>query len=213
MHEKCSAPNCNHQKQKGVYCFAHDRRNRLGMAMDTPITRKPSGGTQCSVEDCNRRVAARGLCHAHYQRLRKGMEVNVPVPRRGVPVKEKMAFYTAAPDKNGCRLWMGKPNGSGYGQISVGAGAPKMAHRVAYELAGNDLGPLPIHHKCGVKLCVEPSHLVVVEPHENTAEMFGRKALGERIAALENAIRALDPGHPLLDGVLRDSIDTMEMEV
>lgn len=108
-----------------------------------------------------------------------------------------MAFYTAPPDGNGCRMWMGKPNKSGYGTIWLND-VCKMAHRVAYELAGNTLDHRPIHHKCGNKLCVEPSHLVAVDPHENTAEMFERKYYESRIAELEKALAAIDPTNVLI---------------
>lgn len=110
-----------------------------------------------------------------------------------------MAYYTPEPDENGCRTWTGSVDRHGYGLVSRdGASGMHMAHRIAYEMAGNDLGCLPIHHKCANKLCVEPSHLVAVEPHENTAEMFGRIALGKHLAALENALAEFCPDHPLL---------------
>lgn len=127
------------------------------------------------------------------------MAVDVPIPRRGIPIRERMAFYTAPPDERGCRLWLGKPNKSGYGQVGNGSGGAKMAHRVAYELAGNVLDHRPIHHKCGQKLCVEPTHLQPVEPHENVAEMFERSSYKARIAALESALAGMDPNHELLN--------------
>lgn len=107
-----------------------------------------------------------------------------------------MEFYTGPEDSNGCKNWLGGRNGSGYPTISTGkSGSSSIAHRVAYELAGNVLDHRPIHHKCANKLCVNADHLVAVEPHENTAEMFDRNYLLSRIEQLEKALSEVDPSN------------------
>jgi len=56
---------------------------------------------------------------------------------------------------------------------------------------GVSLGHMPVHHVCGNSLCVEPSHLQVVTPAANTAEMLERTHYKARIASLEQALAAV----------------------
>jgi len=74
-----------------------------------------------------------------------------------------------------------------------------MAHRVAYEIATGDKPERhePIHHICGVSICVEPTHLQKISRHENTAEMLERTFYLKRIAALEAEVARLG-GDPAL---------------
>lgn len=62
--------------------------------------------------------------------------------------------YTPEPN-TGCWLWLGAVQSSGYGNTSKG-----LAHRVMYE---QEVGLIPagaqVQHKCGVKICINPTHL------------------------------------------------------
>lgn len=73
--------------------------------------------------------------------------------------------YEVAED--GCWLWTGPLNSSGYGTVTVG-GERKMAHRARYEL---DVGPIPpghaLDHRCRNRRCVNPAHLEPVLQAEN----------------------------------------------
>lgn len=140
------------------------------------------------------------MCGTHYMRWKTGKPVDAPLLRRGVSLAERMAHYTGEPDANGCHPWIGGINKSGYPVVAQGGtGNPcLMAHRVAYELAGNKLDYRPIHHKCSNKMCVNPEHLVAVEPRENTAEMLERNNYLQRIAQLEAALAEFCPNHSLL---------------
>jgi hypothetical protein len=70
----------------------------------------------------------------------------------------------------GCWLWVGAKNGKGYGRILVGR-KNKYAHRVSFELYN---GPIPkekhIDHICRVPACINPAHLRLVTPRENSLE-------------------------------------------
>lgn len=72
-----------------------------------------------------------------------------------------------------CWLWMAHTN-RGYGQFRVGLKQCK-AHRVAYELW---VGPIPdgllIRHKCDTPRCVNPAHLEIGTPKENSNDMVQR---------------------------------------
>lgn len=69
---------------------------------------------------------------------------------------------------SGCWEYTGKLKWGGYGLIRVG-GKDRRAHRVVYEAL---IGPIPpdlvIDHLCFNKRCVNPMHMEVVTPGENT---------------------------------------------
>lgn len=68
---------------------------------------------------------------------------------------------------NGCWLWTGSNNGSGYGRIYV-QGSFRPTHRVAYELAVGVISDgFQIDHLCRVTLCINPAHLEAVTPQVN----------------------------------------------
>lgn len=97
-----------------------------------------------------------------------------------------------------CRLWTGRSRNS-YGRVR--AGTKEFATHRLMALAvrgGEDLGHMPVHHMCANSLCIEPSHLQVVSPEENTAEMLERTHYLARIHSLEQALAAAAPSHPLL---------------
>ena len=103
-----------------------------------------------------------------------------------------------------CCVWGGAAkrgsNGGGrYGYVHCN-GRRLLAHRLMAQAArgGADLGPMPVHHTCGNSLCVNPEHLQVVTPQENTAEMLERNAYLSRIADLEDALAKVAPNHALL---------------
>lgn len=68
---------------------------------------------------------------------------------------------------DGCWWWTGAIGASGYPHIKVD-GKKQRAHRIAYELFA---GPVPdgfdVDHLCGVRKCVNPSHLEAVTHREN----------------------------------------------
>lgn len=79
-----------------------------------------------------------------------------------------------------CWLWLLKMTSAGYGYTRV-HGKGQSAHRFYYEQAK---GPIPaglqIDHLCGVRACVNPDHMEVVTPMENTRRNRGTKLSLER---------------------------------
>lgn len=80
------------------------------------------------------------------------------------------------PEPNtGCWLWTGHVNDGGYGRfartVSDCATVWQTAHRLSWEL---HRGPIPdglhIDHMCRVRSCVNPDHLRVVTPRQNSLE-------------------------------------------
>jgi hypothetical protein len=81
-------------------------------------------------------------------------------------------FWNLVTKTDGCWLWGGSVNGSGYGRFWLTAKKYVMAHRYAYELV---IGPIPLgkqldHVKargCKSRRCVNPGHLEPVTQREN----------------------------------------------
>lgn len=95
-----------------------------------------------------------------------------------------------------CWLWPHTKD-DGYGVANVD-GQRWRAHRLVWH---HLVAPLPksvvVHHRCGNRACVNPSHLQATSAHANTAEMLARRTLKATIAALEAEV------HDLLEEVLR----------
>lgn len=158
-------------------------------------------GKNCSVTGCGRVYHSGGYCWRHIEMVRNGESLDMPLRVSIQDPRARIEYYSAPRNENGCRLWTGSQTGTGYGQTYPPPwGTSRKAHRLAYELA-NDVRLTPdqvVHHKCGVSLCVEPEHLQIVEPHENSAEMLERNRLYARVNVLERALAELDPEHELL---------------
>lgn len=76
------------------------------------------------------------------------------------PIEARFLDQVAVGD--GCWLWIGNTNRSGYGRIGLGGrgGRKVLAHRFSYQLFNGEI-PVGLHvcHSCDVPNCVNPSHL------------------------------------------------------
>lgn len=85
--------------------------------------------------------------------------------------RERIARHVLV-DDNGCWLWTGAVQSSGYGSVGRDGGTSALAHRVSYEAY---IGPIPdgmqVDHVkdrgCRSRRCVAPYHLEAVTPQEN----------------------------------------------
>ena len=83
-------------------------------------------------------------------------------------MRERLLSKISFEPNTGCWIWHGSHGQKGYGEIRVNYKL-KRAHRVVYEeFIGKIPDDMVIDHLCLNKWCVNPDHLQVVTPGENT---------------------------------------------
>jgi len=124
----------------------------------------------------------------HQARINRHGDPNVThTPWAYLTVEEYLKKYIPNRPADGCWVWAGYIDKSGYGVVNAerisGKSAPARAHRVVYEKL---VGPIPagklLMHSCDNPPCVNPSHLTPGTDAENLGDMArkGRSARGSK---------------------------------
>lgn len=92
---------------------------------------------------------------------------------KGFPPRPIAERFWEKVDKSGdCWLWTAAVGLDGYGVFGLGRGKLVRAHRLSYQLS---VGEIPeglfVLHKCNVRLCVRPDHLMAGTHYENMRQM------------------------------------------
>ena len=95
-----------------------------------------------------------------------------------IPISEKLKRYVE--NDNGCWEWSSTRDRDGYGVFGHGRGKQLRAHRASYEFHKGPVSDgLFVCHRCDNPSCINPDHLFIGSPKENTGDMVrkGRKKL------------------------------------
>jgi hypothetical protein len=89
--------------------------------------------------------------------------------------KDRTAIFWSYVDKTGdCWLWTKSCTSKGYGQFKFKE-QKDTTHRIAWKLTH---GPIPdgllVLHRCDVRNCVNPAHLFLGTPKDNTQDMMSK---------------------------------------
>lgn len=110
-----------------------------------------------------------------------------------------MILLTHSKPDGSCWIWQSRKDRHGYPRAANLSGVTQALHRhIAEQMTGQPLVGMHAHHACARRDCVNPDHIMAVTAAQNVAEMMARKSYEGRIWALEQALAALSPNHPLL---------------
>lgn len=105
---------------------------------------------------------------------------------REMTIESFLASRAIPVPESGCWLWEGMVDDDGYGRLKF-SGRRHLAHRIAYELVSGHPPPpgMLVCHRCDIPGCINPAHLFLGRPRDNTHDAMrkGRLASGIKSGA------------------------------
>lgn len=125
-----------------------------------------------------RRYPSAAKAPAYSQKHRAKVRASRPVDAQSVTERASIAdvsrFLNRVRRSEGCWLWAGAVNASGYGKFTIGI-TTVLAHRFAFMLANDRLDPSKmVRHRCDNPPCCNPAHLVQGTALENASDKVER---------------------------------------
>lgn len=99
--------------------------------------------------------------------------------------KQAARFWGKVQKTEGCWLWTGGTQPSGYGWFGIWRGTRQGAHRWAWQLANQQEIPdgAVVMHACDNRLCVNPAHLALGSHADNIRDMHRKERWCDRKGA------------------------------
>ena len=122
---------------------------------------------KCRATNCNDFVHGKRLCIKHYKRWTRHRTLHNPRS----PMYRFKKYIGKSLGKDECWPWLGAIDSNGYGASCMSKGKKMGAHRMSWILFN---GPIPdrmqVAHQCNNKPCVNPNHLYLATPKQNTQD-------------------------------------------
>lgn len=127
----------------------------------------------CAVDECSKPRRSALYCSAHQMRLDRYGSPDYyprgkPKPWTGIPHTEE-GFWSLVEVTGACWYWQGGLTPEGYGYWFF-EGRTSGVHRIAHRMLTQEEVPSSMHidHLCRTRNCVNPDHMEVVTPEENS---------------------------------------------
>jgi len=141
----------------------------------------------CSVAGCYQKHVAKGFCINHYRRWKRYGDARGGRAENGEPMRWLEEHLKFAGEQ--CLFWPFAVSTNGYGKIQVGEETMNAHRYMCIRVHGDQPEGLSHSaHRCGNRLCVNPSHIRWASVTENCAD---RDAHGTTARAETSGTRKL----------------------